>query len=156
MKKKEKKDYFVLAVLLVMTVILTFSLANIYKNKEKYSTNLYETANKITANEFDEFMMENSDAIIYISDKFDLRNEKFEIDFNKKLEKENLSHLLVYLDKKDVSKKVEKNFKNKYNITLNLKKIPIIIFKTDGKIEKVINIEKMYDIDSMIDYEVYK
>ena len=85
-----KKNYIYLAVLLAATVGLTFLLSSIY-NKEVNSVSYsYEKLNKITSDEFEEYMMENPDTIVYVSDKNDLINNKFEKKFIKKLENLNL------------------------------------------------------------------
>ena len=50
-------------------------------------SNFYEYSNKIKPQEFDEYMTENSDFMIYISDKYDLTYEEFENNFKDKIEK---------------------------------------------------------------------
>ena len=54
MKEIPKKNYYILVVLLVVTVGLTLLLSNLYVNKEKMVSNFYEYSNKITSEEFDE------------------------------------------------------------------------------------------------------
>ena len=85
MREIPKKNYIILVVLLAVTAFLTLFLSNIYKNKEKLTSNFYEYANKITPESFDEFMTENEDVIIYIGDKYDLTLETVEKELSKTL-----------------------------------------------------------------------
>ena len=87
MREIPKKNYIILVVLLAVTAFLTLFLSNIYKNKEKLTSNFYEYANKITPESFDEFMTENEDVIIYIGDKYDLTLETVEKELSEKIDK---------------------------------------------------------------------
>ena len=89
MRQIPKKNYYILVVLLVVTILLTLSLSYVYRNKEKLVSNFYEYSSKIKPQEFDEYMTENSDFMIYISDKYDLTYEEFENNFKDKIEKLN-------------------------------------------------------------------
>ena len=105
MKEIPKKNYYILAVLLGVTAILTLSLSSVYKNRDKLLSNFYNYSNKITSEEFDEFLLERSDLIIYISDKYDVTNEYFERRLEKKIDELNLKDNLVYIDKGELNKK---------------------------------------------------
>ena len=90
MRKIPQKNYYILIILLFVTIILTLSLSSIYKKKDSFVSSFYEYANKINSFDFDEYIIENSDLIIYISDKYSLSNESFETKFANKLDKLNL------------------------------------------------------------------
>ena len=75
MRQIPKKNYIILVILIVITVLLTFILFDIYRNKDKVTSDFYRYSNKITNEEFDEYILESSDLIIYISDKYDLANQ---------------------------------------------------------------------------------
>ncbi|MDD2519238.1 MAG: hypothetical protein PHI05_03815 [Bacilli bacterium] len=73
MKKKKIpiKNYVYLAVLIVVTVFTTFKLANMYKVNNDYFKNkspLFGTIFEIKLSEFDNYLLENPNAIIYIVD----------------------------------------------------------------------------------------
>ena len=71
-----KKNYFILTILIIVTCVFTLLLANLYKKENNQVSYLYEKLNKITSTEFDEYMIEHPDTIVYISSKYNLQNEK--------------------------------------------------------------------------------
>ena len=156
MKEIDKKNYAVLFILLVVTVILTLSLASIYKNREKLTSEFYNYSNAITAKEFDEYALESPDLIIYLADKYDRSFNKFESDFQAKLEDMNLKNKLVYIDKANITKDLLKEFKNDYQINIYKKNLPIIIIMVDKKVIKTININSNSNVDSIIDFKVFE
>lgn len=156
MKKIPQKNYYILAVLIILTILLTLSLANVYVNKDKYVSNFYKYSNKITCEEFDEYVSENFDLIIYISDKYDLSYELFEKKFKDKLNDLNLKNKLVYIDKSELNKKFLKKLKNEYGINININKLPIIVVIVDSKVIKNVVVSPNSDVDTIIKYEVFE
>lgn len=156
MREIPKKNYYILIALLVVTALLTLLLSNSYLNKEKLVSNFYEYSNKITPKEFDQFMTENSDVIIYISDKYDLTNGNFESKLEKKLDDLNLKHNFVFIDKNEINKKFIKKLKNTYGINIDVNKTPVVIVIVDEQIVKNISITTDSDIDTIIDFEVFE
>ena len=156
MKEIPKKNYCLLVVLLAVTVVLTLSLSSIYLNKEKLVSNFYEYSNKITVEEFDEYMIENSDTIIYISDKYDLTLGDFEKKLQNKLDEKNLKQNFVFLDKKDINDKFLNKLKNTYKINIDLEKTPIIIVVVDKRVIKNVKVTSSSDVNTLIDYEVFE
>ena len=119
-------------------------------------SDFYEYSNKITPEEFDEFMIENSDVIIYISDKYDLTNETFEKEFENKIDELNLKHNLIYIDKKNIDKNFLNKLKKSYNINVNLEETPIVIAIVDNKVIKNISINNDSNVETLIEYEVFE
>ena len=156
MKEIPKKNYYILVVLLAVTVLLTLSLSSIYMNKEKLVSNFYEYSNKITPEEFDEFMTENSDVIIYISDKYDLTHETFERNFENKIDELNLKHNLIYIDKNDIDEEFLNELKKTYNINIDLQKAPIVVVIIDEEVIKNISVQPDSNVDTLIEYEVFE
>lgn len=156
MREIPKKNYYILIILLVVTVLITTILSNLYSNREKLVSSFYEYSNKITPKEFDQFMTENSDVIIYISDKYDLTNEKLESNLESKLDNLNLKNNFVFIDKNDINKKFIKKLKNTYGINIDTSKTPIIIVIIDEQIVKNVSITPDSNIDNLIDFEVFE
>ena len=152
MREIPKKNYFILLVLLIITVLLTLFLSKVYINKSQLVSNFYKYSNVITKEEFDQFMTENSDVIIYISDKHDLTHSNFEDKFKTKIDELNLKHNLIYLDKNEIDKNFLKKIKEKYNINIDLKNTPIIVVIVDNKVVKNILVTENLNIDTMIEY----
>jgi len=156
MKEIPKKNYYVLVVLLAVTVLLTLLLSNVYLSREKLVSNFYEYSNKITPEDFDEFMTENSDAIIYISDKYDLTHETFEKNFENKVEELNLKHNLIYIDKNDINDEFLNKLKKTYGVNIDLEKTPIIVVVIDEEVIKNISITPNSNADVLIEYEAFE
>lgn len=154
MKKIPTKNYIILAVLILVTVLLTLFLASLYKNSEAISSNFYNYSNKITASEFKEYMLENDDAIIYLADKVVLTQESFENSLQEKIDSYGLKNKLVYIDKKEITDKFIKEFNDEYNTVIDKKQLPIIIFIVDNKIVNITYINSDTKVDSLIDFEV--
>ena len=151
-----KKNHIYLAVLLIATVGLTFLLSSIY-NKEVNSVSYsYENLNKITSVEFEEYMMENTETIIYISDKNDLRNNKFEKKFINKLENLNLLEKTIYIEKDELNNNFKELLKTNYNYKIDEKQLPIIIVIDSGEVVQNVIIDKNSNIDMVIDYGVFE
>jgi len=151
-----KKNYIYLAVLLVVTVGLTFLLSSIY-NKEVNSVSYsYEKLNKITSDEFEEYMIENPDAIVYVSDKNDLNKNKFEKKFVKKLENLNLLENTIYIEKDEINNKFKELLKVNYDYKLDQKKLPIIIVINSGSVVQSVVVEKKSNVETIINYGVFE
>lgn len=156
MKKYFNKNYAVLAILLIFTVLLTLLLSEIYVSRNKLTSDFYQYLNKIMPDEFSEYVIENPDSIIYISDKFDLTNELFEEEFKNKLDNLNLKKNTVFIDKNSIDKKFINAFAEEYEIDINLSNTPIVIVMIDNKVIKYINVDKTVDVNSFIDYGAFK
>lgn len=156
MNKKLKRNYIILIILLAVTVFLTFFFANIYKSKDNLVSGFYEYSNKITIEEFDEYMTENTDAIIYISDKYDLTYETFEENFKEKINELNLKNKIVFVDKNEINDKFISNLKINYGISIDLSKTPLVIVIVDKNVLQCVYIDNYSNVDDFIDYEAFK
>lgn len=156
MREIPKKNYYILVVLLLATVLLTISLSNLYLNKEKLTSDFYNYANVITPEDFDEFMTENSDVIIYISDKYDLSHNTFEKKFETKIEELNLKHNLIYIDKENIDSEFLNKLKKMYQINLDLEKLPVAIVVVDKKVVRNVSVTSNSNVDTIIEYEVFE
>lgn len=151
-----KKNYIYLTILLIATVVVTMLLANLYTKETTKTSYSYNNLNKITSNEFEEYMMEHTDAIIYVGDKLNLNNNKIEKKFIKKLENLNLLENTIYIDKDEITAKFKKILKDNYSYEYNEKSLPTIIVVSDAEVIQVSKIEKDVEIDTFINYEVFE
>ncbi len=156
MREIPKKNYIFLALLILATVLLTLILSNIYLNKEKKVSNIYNNINEIKPNDFDEYFMEYSDLIVYISDKYDLSNETFEEKFEKKLENLNLKNIAVFMDKNEMDKKFLSKLNDEYNIDIDINNTPLIIVVVDKEFVKSVSVSDSTDVDTVINYEEFR
>lgn len=148
MKKISSKNYIIFVILLALTVFFTLILSNIYLSKNKLVSEFYNNSNKITVDEIEGYITENPDAIIYISDKFDLTNESFEKKFEKKLDELNLKSKLVFIDKSEL----EENPNKGHKIKVDLDKTPIVIVIVDKTLNKIIYINDNTDVDNFMNF----
>lgn len=153
---KPKKNYIYLVLLIMGTIILTFTFSIIYKYEAVNTCYLYENLNKITTLELDEYIIENPDSIIYIGDKNDLSNNKFEKKLLKQLKKLNLLENSVYIEKSEVSKEFKNLLKKEHSQEYNENKLPMILVVIDGKITKIVNVSNNSIAETVIDYEVFE
>ena len=101
-------------------------------------------------------MLETPNAIIYIGDKTNLSNNRFEKKLVKKLESSNLLKNTIYIDKEEINSSLEKTLEKKYSYNYNKDELPIIIVINDGKtIQKSIVCENSM-VETIINYEVFE
>lgn len=156
MKKMPNKNYVILMILLIITVFLVFMARNIYLSKNKVVSKFYEYSNKITRDEFDVYMVENTDAIIYIADKYDLTYEKFENEFKSIIDSQNLKDRVVYIDKSEINDSFVKHLKKEYKIEVDMQKLPVVIEVIDKTNIKTIYIDQTTSASEFINYEEFK
>lgn len=154
MKNKISKNYIILGLILIITIIITtyfFKWYNTYQESKLNTMILDEYLQVIRYNELEDYLMENKDAIIYISK---LRNQEirtFEKKFKNLIIKYNLNNDILYLNTTD---EIDSSF-NVESITKNnsIKDLPLLIIYKDGKIYNIYNIkENNYNINLLINY----
>lgn len=151
-----KKNYIYLIILISVTIVVTFGLSYLYKSKIAGESYAYNNLNKISSNEFKEYITENSDFIIYISDKNCLDYNKFEKKWIKKIQESNLLKNVIYIEKSEVSDELKRILKNKYKITYEEYKTPVIIVINDGNLSQISRLDKYSNANKIINYEVFK
>ena len=151
-----KKNYIYLILLLVGTVFVTLLFADIYNNEENKLCYLYGKLNKITSEEFTEYIMENPDSIIYIADKSNITNNKIEKKFISKLEKLGLIENIVYFDKEEISSSIKKTLSEKYSYNYKESQLPVILVIIDSAVIDIAQINEDSNVDTIIDYGVFE
>lgn len=143
MREIPKKNYIIMIFITLSVVIVTIALGNAYNNREKKTSDIYSFLSEIKVNDLDTYLLENPNAIIYISDKYDLNNEKIEETIKKDITELNVKDYFVYLDTNDITESFLKNFNEKYDGNIDIDKIPMIVIISDGKV-----VNCYYDIDT--------
>ena len=154
MKKKPFKNYVILAVLIIATVFITLIASNIYLTNNKKVSEFYEISNKVNSDEFLQYLYENPDVIIYISDKYDLTYGEFEKKFDNKLEELNLKENFVYIEKNEINKEFLNQLQSKNNI--NIDNTPIVIVIIDKTIQSYTYINQSTNVDTFIQYDIFE
>lgn len=152
-KKKDipKKNYFILGIILIISCILVYYINawySLYQYEKRGNSPITTYMEIINYNEVENYIEENSDAIIYISKSNNLKIRKFEEDNEKLFKKLELNYNILYMDAKDVNK----GLKIKYNVN----EYPtILFFKNKRLVNKyVLELDNINynDIKNIIDY----
>ena len=152
-KKKDipKKNYFILGIILIISCILVYYINawySLYQYEKRGNSPITTYMGIINYNEVENYIAENSDAIIYVSKSNNLKIRKFEEDNEKLFKKLELNYNILYMDAKDVNK----DLKIKYNVN----EYPtILFFKNKRLVNKyVLELDNINynDIKNIIDY----
>ena len=157
MRKIPLKNYFVLLVIVIITIILTLYLSSVYKEKNKTTTVMHEYISEITEKELTDYIIEKPIIFMYISDKFDLTNDQFEEDLKKEIKKNNLKDYFVYLNSSELTTEFINFFKTNYNLEIDVNKTPILVLINDGEVKDIQYIDVTnYNIEQIVKSEVIK
>lgn len=152
MRKVPQKNYFIVILIIIFTILLTLFAVQIYNNSSKEESEFYKYSNKISGAEFNEYASERTDLIVYIADKYDLSNIIFEKQLLKKIDEFNLKDKLIYIDKRELVD----DFLSTYGVTVNKNDLPIIIVMIDGQIIKFAKVNNYTDANTIIEYGVFE
>lgn len=158
MKKEREiafKNYIILALVLIITIIGVIYIFMWYSSKEKSKLELPildDYIMPINYNELNDYIVENKDAVIYTSVLNDVNIRLFENKFKNVIVKNNLNSSILYLDLTDEIKdnnvllKMEKKYGTKVDI-------PSVMVFRDGVLTDVYNIkEDNYNIKKLEKY----
>lgn len=158
--KKEKeiplKNYILLSIVLILTIVVViyfFLWKNTYEKSKLQIPILDDYLLVINYNELNNYLVENKDAIIYVSK---LNNENirlFENKFKNIINKNNLNNKILYLDLTEELKEtnIVKKINKKYGKEMT--EVPTIVIIKDGKISSSYNIkENKYNIKLLEKY----
>lgn len=133
MRKVPLKNYIIMSIILIAIVITTIFLANIYNNRFTKTSIMYNYLSEIKKKDIDTYLLEKPNIILYVSDKYDISNEKIEEKIKNNIIRYNAKEYFVYLDLNDNNKDFIDTLNKKYNGHIN-KQIPLIIIIEEGKI----------------------
>lgn len=158
MKKEREiafKNYIILALVLIITIIGVIYIFMWYSSKEKSKLELPildDYIMSINYNELNDYIVENKDAVIYTSVLNDVNIRLFENKFKNVIIKNNLNSSILYLDltneikDNNVLLKMEKKYGTKVDI-------PSVMVFRDGALTDVYNIkEDNYNIKKLEKY----
>ena len=158
--KKEKeiplKNYILLSIVLILTIVVViyfFLWKNTYEKSKLQTPILDDYLLVINYNELNNYLVENKDAIIYISKLNDESIRLFENKFKNIINKNNLNNKILYLDLTEELKEnnIVKEINKKYGKEMT--EVPTIVIIKDGKISSSYNIkENKYNIKLLEKY----
>ena len=158
--KKEKeiplKNYILLSIVLILTIVVViyfFLWKNTYEKSKLQTPILDDYLLVINYNELNNYLVENKDAIIYVSKLNDESIRLFENKFKNIINKNNLNNKILYLDLTEELKEnnIVKEINKKYGKEMT--GVPTIVIIKDGKISSSYNIkENKYNIKLLEKY----
>lgn len=155
MKRIPKKNYLYLTLIVVATVLATLYVSHMYKQMGRTETDFYKYSSVITFKEFDTYIIEYPDSIIYVYDKYDSSYKEFEAKLREKVETHFLTNNFVYIDKRGINKKIIKKFKDDFGMNLNYNNKPLIIYVEDGNVVDIVEITDTTNVNDL-KLEVYE
>lgn len=151
-KKITPKNYIILGVIIVVTVIAVFYMRSWYiATKEYYATNsiMLDTINEINVDELDNYILENPKFILYVSSGQNGNIKSFEKQMKKIIVDEELENLTLYLNSDNINMETLKSKLTKITNNENLKnkvntnsEISIYIIENSKMTNAIINAEK--------------
>ena len=158
--KKEKeiplKNYILLSIVLILTIVVViyfFLWKNTYEKSKLQTPILDDYLLVINYNELNNYLVENKDAIIYVSKLNDESIRLFENKFKNIINKNNLNNKILYLNLTEELKEnnIVKEINKKYGKEMT--EVPTIVIIKDGKISSSYNIkENKYNIKLLEKY----
>ena len=159
MKKENEiplKNYILLSIVLILTIVVViyfFLWKNTYEKSKLQTPILDDYLLVINYNELNNYLVENKDAIIYVSKLNDESIRLFENKFKNIINKNNLNNKILYLDLTEELKEnnIVKEINKKYGKEMT--EVPTIVIIKDGKISSSYNIkENKYNIKLLEKY----
>lgn len=149
-RKIPKKNYFYLAIIILGTFLLLYYIYNWYETYKESKLNvgiMNDYLTVINYNELEDYIIENKNAVIYVSVLGNEEINKFENVFKNAVKDEALKNKILYLNITDEDKSL---VESKLEIDNNL---PYIVVYTGGKITDTYSIaENNYSSQKTIKY----
>lgn len=154
-----KKNYFILGVVLLLTVLAVyyFYMWNKAYNESKINEPvLYKYMTVINYNELEDYLIENPDTIIYTSILEDKDIRGFENRFKNYIRNDKLDHDVLYMDITSEIKNTNKknDMIKKYSVEYaNILDIPNVMVFENGKLKMIYNIQDNdYDVKKTVEF----
>ena len=154
-----KKNYFILGVVLLLTVLAVyyFYMWNKAYNESKINEPVLDKyMTVINYNELEDYLIENPDTIIYTSILEDKAIRSFENRFKNYIRNDKLDHDVLYMD---ITSEIKSNNKKtdmmkKYSVEYaNILDIPNVMVFENGKLKMIYNIQDNdYDVKKTVEF----
>lgn len=147
-RKIPTKNYYLLALLTILTVLILCYLVNWYQARQKYeltNSSVAEIVSEVKREELSNYLLDNPNAVVYFTSFQDQNIKSFEKELKKYILKYELTNEIVVVD----TDKIESNefytsFANQYfndelkTKNINLKFLPNMIIVKEGKVSDVL------------------
>ena len=141
MRKIPFKNYIILFVIAVSTIIVSLLLSRNYQNRRQDTSILYKFLPSITLNDLDTYLIENDITVIYIDDKYNKADNKEEKKLKEKIIEYNLNHKFVFLDSSSITSEFIESFNIKYQYNFK-EHYPMVMIMNQKRV-----IKTYYELD---------
>ena len=157
MREIPKKNYFILFIVIVLSLLIAFYFRNWYKAYEDSYLSKSIVGNylfEINYKELDNYLVENQSAIIYVGKVGNEKIRNFEKKFINAINQNDLKNKILYLDLSNY--KGDTN--NKYTINdKDITSVPNISVFKNGKLDDIYVIDvDGYNMEKIISYLILK
>lgn len=157
MREIPKKNYFILFIVIVLSLLIAFYFRNWYKAYEDSYLSKSIVGNylfEINYKELDNYLVENQSAIIYVSKVGNEKIRNFEKKFINAINQNDLKNKILYLDLSNY--KGDTN--DKYTINdKDITSVPNISVFKNGKLDDIYVIDvDGYNMEKIISYLILK
>lgn len=143
MRKIPKKNYLIMAIIVLTVVIVTILFAHIYNKNIKKTSIMYNYLSEIKKKDIDTYIIEKTNIILYVADKYDVSKNKIEKKIKNKLIDYNITNYFVFLHLNTNNASFIDYLNKKYSGSLK-QRLPMIIIFEEGKIKKC-----YYDLENI-------
>ena len=147
-----KKNYVILGIVIILTFLLMYYFYmwyDAYMDTKLGRPILDKYMEIINYNELDNYLVENNNAIIYVSVLENDEIRDFEKQLKNLLKKRVIDRDILYMDVTNDKDQIDLLF-SKYSSNISNYDVPMILVIEDGQIKDFYNIkEKKYDIDDV-------
>lgn len=162
MRKIPMKNYIILLFVAVATGLIVTYLVNLYKSKQDYDNDTNHRMSflrEIYADDFNNYITENIEGIIYISNSSDDALQNIEKQLKKDIQKREYTQDIVYINSKNLAVNFGDTLNKYYSDTVKLTEhssIPNVLIVKDGLIQRTLYITSETTEDQIIDFmELY-
>ena len=148
------KNYFILGIILIISFILLYylyMLSTLYNETKLNVAILDKYMEVINYNELDDYLVDNGNAIIYVSVLEDNDIREFEKKFKNVVKNNELDNNVLYMDiSEDIKDSViKKDMDNKYMFSnAKMSNVPSIVVFENGKLKAIYSVkDNDYDIE---------
>lgn len=157
MREIPKKNYFILFIVIVLSLLIAFYFRKWYKAYEDSYLSKSIVGNylfQINYKELDNYLVENQSAIIYVSKVGNEKIRNFEKKFINAINQNDLKNKILYLNLNNYKGDIN----NKYTINdMNITSVPNISVFKNGKLDDIYVIDvDGYNMEKIISYLILK
>lgn len=150
-KKISSKNYFMLAVIFLISGLLFWLVVEPFRKSDKQESKLTDKLEKLSYESIDAYITERQNVIVYLTD-FSEKSNNFENEFESVALENDIDEDIVYMNTTELAPDSLTKLKNKYfndklkSSKVELNVIPNLLVFQDGKI-----IDILYKVDTIYD-----